>query len=189
MGEQGEGRTYGIWGFVAMFAMVALVGVVLLVLDGGSGGPTVVVPVEQTLPDRATSTTAFDEPLPDAVSEVLRDGGTTSFVLEPPAGVTDDGSWSAVVAPMRVTVSPDGEDASLSIECARSSEEFVGQVIVTEGDTAVTFAAVALVPAGGPGCATGSAPRTLEVPLSEPLADRAVVVVPAGTEVPELQQD
>jgi hypothetical protein len=186
--EQGEGRTYSIWGIVAALVLLCVVGIVLLLLGVGSNGGTEVVPVPQTLPDRASTTTS-EAPveLPEGVREVLRGDDTTSWVFDTPAAAADAAELSAVVAPLRVTVAADGRTASLVVDCARSSEEFLGQVVVTEGDTAVTFAAVALVAPGAPACVQGAAPREVGLTLPEPVGDRAVVVVPAGTELPELQ--
>lgn len=187
MREQGEERTYSIWGFVAAFGLMCVVGIVLLLLGVGSDGGTEVVPVPQTLPDRAsTTTTQAPVELPDGVREVLRNDDTTSWVFDTPAAV-DGAQLTATVAPMRVTVSPDGRTASLVIDCAQSSEELLAQVVVTEGDSAVTFAAVALAAPGAPPCGASSPPRAVELALPEAVGDRAVVVVPAGTELPELQ--
>jgi hypothetical protein len=185
--EQGEERTYSIWGFVAAFVLMCVVGIALLLLGVGSDGGTEVVPVPQTLPDRA-STTTTQQPVevPDGVREVLRSEDTTSWVFDTPAAAVDGSELTAVVAPMRVTVSPDGTTASLVIDCAQSSEELLAQVVVTEGDSAVTFAAVALAAPGAPPCSESSAPRAVELALPEAIGDRAVVVVPAGTTLPEL---
>lgn len=188
MREQGEERTYSIWGFVAAFAVMCAIGIVLLLLGIGADPGTEVVPVPQTLPERAsTTTTEAPVELPDGVREVLRGDGTTSWVFDTPTASVGATDLSAVVAPMRVTVSPDGRTASLVIDCAQSAEELLGQVVATEGETAVTFAAVALVAPGAPPCTESSAPRSVELELPESLGDRAVVVVPAGTELPELQ--
>lgn len=182
--QDGEGsRSYGIWGFVAAFAALGLVGVVLLLL-AGSGGPTTQLDTPQTLPETTTSVE-----LPDGVSDVLVDGGTAAYVVEVPDAVedvTDLEGAEAVVAPLSVRVDDAGRLATLEIGCAGSAQEVLAQVIVTSGEDAVTFAAVSLVPPGGPDCDDAVAPRTLELPLSEPLGRRAVVVVPQGTEVPDL---
>jgi hypothetical protein len=189
---EGERRTYGIWGFVAAFALLGLVGMVLLLLGVASGGGTSQVPTRQTLPDRATSTTSTSTTqdtsvaqLPDGVTEVLSEGGTTSYVFGPPTGA-DTTSLQPAVAPTTVRVADDGRTATLAIGCARSSEEFLAQVVVTEGDQTVTFASITVAPPGAPPCAPGAATRQVELGLVAPVADRAVVVVPPGAEVPSL---
>ena len=64
----------------------------------------------------------------------------------------------------------------------RESDSLVKVVIV--GDATVEVLPVVLVPVGAPPCAAEAAPRTVVVPLGEPLRTRAVVVAPAGPEVP-----
>ncbi len=194
MRGEGERRTYGIWGFVAAFASLGLVGMVLLLLGVASSGGTSQVPTRQTLPDRVTSTTSTPTSstkdtsgaqLPDGVTEVLSEGGTTSYVFAPPSGA-DTTSLQPAVAPTTVRVAADGRTATLAIGCARSSEEYLAQVVVTEGDQTVTFASITVAPPGAPPCAPGAPTRQVELELVAPVADRAVVVVPPGAEVPSL---
>ena len=203
MRGEGERRTYGIWGFVAAFALLGLIGMVLLLLGVASGSGTSQVPTRQTMPDRATSTTsstsgsassttgstpadAADPPLPDGATQVLSEGGTTSYVFAAPTGA-ETASLQPSVAPTSVRVAEDDRTATLAIGCATSSEEFLAQVVVTEGDQTVTFASIVVAPAGAPPCAPGSPTRQVELELVEPLADRAVVVVPPGAEVPSIE--
>ncbi len=70
--------------------------------------------------------------------------------------------------------------------CARSADEFLAQVVVTEDVRSVSFAAISVVPPDSLPCGDGAEPRRVELQLLEPLGERSVVVVPAGTEVPEL---
>jgi hypothetical protein len=207
-GERTGERTYGIWGFVAFFTLLCLIGVLLLVFGGGSGSGTTQVPTRQTLPEAAGtgSTTSVDDgsatdggtdggtdgttpsgaALPDGVTSVLSEGGTTSWAFRPPAGA-DTTSLEPVVAPTTVRIGADDRSATLTIGCARSAEEFLAQVVVTEGEQSVTFAAIAVVPPDSAPCAAGAAPRTVEIELVEPMAGRSVVVVPAGSTVPALE--
>ncbi len=202
-GERTGERTYGIWGFVAFFTLLCVIGVLLLVFGGSSGGGTTQLPTRQTLPDAAgtASTTSADgtsseggtegttpsgAALPDGVTSVLSEGGSTSWAFRPPADA-DTTSLDPVVAPTTVRIGDDDRSATLSIGCARSAEEFLAQVVVTEGERSVTFAAIAVVPPDAAPCAAGAAPRTVEIELVEPMAGRSVVVVPAGSTVPALE--
>lgn len=227
-------RTYGIWGFVAVFAAMSLVGVVLLLFGGGSSSGTEVVPTPQTLPEqladpgRSNDTAPDTDPdadtgtaegdgerdpvvggtaggsadgdaadaddtpmtddtdLPPGVAQVMRDEGIVAYLFEVPPGVDAEGTTPAV-APMRVQLADDGRSATVSVGCAVSSQEFLAQIAIAPGDTAVTFTAVALVPTGATAPCDPAAPaRTVEVTLDEPVGQRAVVVVPSGTDVPQL---
>jgi hypothetical protein len=67
------GRTYSIWGFVAVFALMALAGVAALLVLGSSGGATVQVRTPQTLPGSPTTVDpadpSADEPLDPTASD------------------------------------------------------------------------------------------------------------------------
>lgn len=203
-----QGRTYSIWIFVGLFSFIALSGLVGLLVAGASNDSTVQLMSPQTLPDDAaeqedptastsstasttttpsTTTTSEPElPVPEGVVDVQRQEGSTSYVFEAPSDV-DPTSLEAVIAPMAVGVDPAGTTATLQIGCARSSEEFLAQVIVTDDDRSVTLAAVALFAPGAPPCPAGAELRRIELTLPRPLDGRAVVVVPAGTDVPPIQ--
>jgi hypothetical protein len=209
-----QGRTYSIWIFIGLFSFIALAGLVGLLVAGGSNDSTVQLMSPQTLPDDAaetedptgstssspstsstasttstpstTTTTEPELPVPEGVVDVQRQQGSTSFVFEAPSNV-DPTSLEAIIAPMAVGVDPAGTTATLQIGCARSSEEFLAQVLVTDDDRSVTFAAVALSAPGGPPCPAGAELRRVELTLPRPLDGRAVVVVPRGTDVPPIQ--
>lgn len=208
-----QGRTYSIWIFVGLFSVMALTGLAVLLVAGASNDSTVQLMSPQTLPEEAaagdeagdedepgsttttttestasttTTTTEPQLPLPDGVVDVQRQEGSTSYVFEAPSDV-DPESLEVVIAPMAVGVDPAGTTATLQIGCARSSEEFLAQVIVTDDDRSVTLAAVALFAPGGPPCPAGAELRRVELTLPRPLDGRAVVVVPTGTDVPPIQ--
>ncbi len=115
-GDEGE-RSYGLWGPVAVFVLLAVVGIGLLIFGGGSDTSTVQVPVRQTLPEDsdgdvapggdADGADAADQddaappgntpaggapPLPDGATEALRDGTSTSYAFSPPPGVDGAGT-------------------------------------------------------------------------------------------------
>lgn len=180
------------------------VGVLLLVAGVGSEGGTVQVPTAQTLPPAATSssrpadgeasttppsangsTSSTTLPLPEGATQVFRAGDVTSYVFRTPAGLAS-GEVEAAVAPTTVRVDDDGRGVTLSVGCARSSSEALAQVLVTESDRSITFAAIAASPTGAGACAADAAPRTVALVLPEPVDGRSVVVVPAGTPVPEI---
>lgn len=213
--DSGPRRTFGIWGFVALFVAMGVVGLVTLLVMGTGSPRTEQLQTPQSLPDdweeaassttsAAPSTTAAEGasdpagsgagtavttpdgwPAPDGVVEVLVEGELTSYVFAPPPEPARDG-LDPVVAPMGAAVTDGGAAVELTIGCARSSEEFLAQVAVTEASDTVTFVAVALAPQGASPCAQGSDPFRMEVPLRDPVGDRAVVVIPPGAAVPEL---
>jgi hypothetical protein len=218
----GEGgpKTYSIWGFVACFSLLGVVGLVLLLTIGSPGAPTEQVGTRQTLseevaaPDAVgkdvaasssstptSTTTSTTEPSPsptstppadtappsqstaDGVTQVLTAEGSTSYVFRAPPDV-ELTTLETVVAPMTVRLSPDSGTAYLSVGCARSADEFLAQVLVQESETLVTFVAIAVAPPGGAPCPTSSAPRQVELKLTNPIAGRALSVIPWGTPVP-----
>jgi hypothetical protein len=151
--------------------------------DASSDGASAASPsstgsgTQVTLPDGS--------PAPDGVAEVLVEGELTSYVLTPPP-TADPAGMEPVVAPMGLAQFDGGSEVRLTIGCARSSEEFLAQVAVTEAADTITFVAIALAPAGGPPCEPGATPTELFLPLREPVGDRTIVVVPPDAPVPAL---
>lgn len=184
--------------FITTFVLIGLVGLVTLLVLGGGGGPTEQVSTPQTLPvggdDPATSspadggpvTTPDGAPAPEGVQEVRVSDGVTTFVFEVPEDAST-GELAAEVAPTGAELVEDGSAIVLTIGCAGSSEEFLAQVSVGESVDTITVASVALVPASASPCEDGASTRSIQVPLVEPAGDRSVVVVPPGTEIPELE--
>lgn len=185
--------------FITTFVLIGLVGLVTLLVLGGGGGPTEQVSTRQTLPvgggDEATTstppgggpvTTPDGKPAPEGVQEVRVSDGVTTFVFEVPEDAST-GQLAAKVAPTGAELVEDGSALVLTIGCAGSSEEFLAQVSVGESVDTITVASVALVPASAPACDDGAPTRSIQVPLAEPAGDRSVVVVPPGTEIPELE--
>lgn len=199
-----ERRTYGLGAFIALFTVVGLVGLLAVLFVGMGDGEARLLSTPQTLPDEATTEPVADpdrtsssstsssttepggppEELPDGVREVLRDGGVTSyaFAVDEPTG---DADLRAAVAPARVEPVGGGGALSVEVGCAVSSQESLAQLSVTEVDDTVTVLAVVVAPAGAPGCG-GDTTRVVRIPLEEPVGDRAVVVVPPGSPVPDL---
>lgn len=122
-------------------------------------------------------------PAPDGVAQVLVEGELTSYVLTPPPAA-DPGRMEPVVAPMGLAQFDGGSEVRLTIGCARSSEEFLAQVAVTEASDTITFVAIALAPRDGAPCEPGATPREIFLPLREPVGDRTIVVVPPDSPVP-----
>ena len=192
-------RSVGIWGIVAIFVAIAVVGLVVLLFIAPDEDESVPVPTSQTLPEGyeepATSEQAAGSaptlpggaPAPEGVSEVDVGGGTTSLTFDPPAGATtDEGAlaegWTAQIAPARAEPSEDGSELLIRVGCGRSEDEFLAQLTVTEAETLVTVAAVAVAPDGGTPCPDGEPDRhVFTIQLGEPLGDRQLDVVPAGT--------
>lgn len=124
-------------------------------------------------------------PAPDGVAQVLVEGELTSYVLTPPPAA-DPAGMEPVVAPMGLAQFDGGAEVRLTIGCARSSEEFLAQIAVTEAADTITFVAIALAPRGGATCEPGATPIELFLPLREPVGDRTIVVVPPDSPVPAL---
>lgn len=124
---------------------------------------------------------------PEGVIEVLETDEATSLLFATPAEVDLD-TWRPAVAPLSAFSSDGFETLTIRVACAASAEEVLAQVVVTEDDRAVTVLAVVLTPPDGPPCRAGSNAPPIDVPLRTPRGDRALVVVPAGTPVPELSQ-
>lgn len=205
--EPGD-RTYTIWGLVTAFVLLGLIGLGWL-LFATSDPPTVQLHPPQTLPeDGPTSTTANTtanttttaaatpkgeetsptlpdgSPAPDGVRDVTVSDGTISMTFGPPAGTTDAdlAGRETVIPPIDVTPTPDGSGLVVTVGCARSAEEFLAQVTVTEAESAVTVAAAVLVPPGAGPCGDATS-TSVSVPLTDPLGSRQIVVVPAGASV------
>jgi hypothetical protein len=204
--------SYGIWGIVAVFVLLAGAGLALLLFGPASGGDSVQLDTAQTMPERdgrsgapssgaggsdasgvttstagATTSVTFPDgsPAPDGAAEVTVDGDTVSVRFRPPEGV-DEASLALLTPVVPATmVRPVEGGRALSIEpsCSRSADEFLAGVSVTESAEVVSVAAVVLVPDGGRPCA-GVDPAPVRVPLGSPLAGRNVVVLPAGTATP-----
>lgn len=124
-------------------------------------------------------------PAPDGVAQILVEGELTSYVMTTPP-TADPGRMEPVVAPMGLAQFDGGSEVRLTIGCARSSEEFLAQVAVTEAADTITFVAIALAPRDGPPCEPGATPRELFLPLRAPVGDRTIVVVPPDAPVPGL---
>jgi hypothetical protein len=257
--ERGPQRTYGIWGFVAVFVALATGGLVALIMVGSGSGGTEQLSPPQSIPegwdDIAADTSADQDggegesvdpsdgatadgdlagagstpggggaasssgaeqvgpgesgtdasgngqsspgsgtrvtlpdgrPAPEGVAEVLVDGELTSYVLTPPPAVAEPSRMEPVVAPMGLAQFDGGSEVRLTIGCARSSEEFLAQVAVTEAADTITFVAIALAPRDGPPCVPGATPIELFLPLREPVGGRTIVVVPPDSPVPGL---
>jgi hypothetical protein len=122
---------------------------------------------------------------PTGVREVLVSDGATSFTFDVASDFPADGATTAV-APLRVVPGTDGASLNASIGCGTSSQEVLAQLSLSETTSAVTVIAVVLVPVGGAPCDPAAAAREVNVPLSKPLGARSVVVVPAGTPIPQL---
>ena len=185
-----------------VFVGLALIGLFVLLFIRPTEGESVRVPTSQTLPEGYEDPTAGSEPgegaaptlpdgapAPEGVSSVDVSDGTISLTFDPPAGATTDSGqladgWTAEIAPAQVDPSADGTELVVRVRCGRSDEEFLAQLAVTESDAAVTVAPVAVAPAGAAPSPEGAGARqVVSVPLSDPVGDRELRVLPAGTAV------
>lgn len=209
--EPARDRTYSIWGPITLFVALGVLGLGILLFvgtDPGSvqlktpqtmpeGAGSDLEPAADEAPSAPTAhsgdsnTTSLSQPtptLPDGseapagVQDVVVRDGSISLTFAPPAGMDagDLASWEPVIPPLTATATEDGSGVVVTVQCARSSEEHLAQLIVAESDAAVTIAAAVLVPPDAPPCGEG-APLVTSVPLTAPLGDRPVAVMPANT--------
>ncbi|MEI7885798.1 MAG: hypothetical protein WCJ04_00245 [Actinomycetes bacterium] len=207
-GEQkrtdGKGKTFGIWGFVSLFVLLAAAGLAALLLIGSPNTPTEPVTGDLTPNTSLTTTSLTTTSLleaaapsgevsntlpggaaaPEGVSQVLSSPGSLSFAFQVPPEFSVSQAQTAV-APVRTRTSPQESSITAVISCAVSSEEVLAQVSVSETSQSVTLAAVVLVPPNAPPCSAAAVPREVTLPLAAPLGQRTVLVVPPGTEVPQ----
>jgi len=199
--ESSTAKTFGIWGFVAFFVLLSLVGVAALLFLGTPNSPTEPVVGELTpntllATSSTTASTSATEnkvsntvpgggPAPAGVNQVLSSPGSLSFTYEIPPGFDVQQAQTAV-APIRTRVVPNESAITAVVSCAQSSQEQLAQVSVSETAQSVTLAAVVLVPPNAPDCGAAVVPKEVTLPLASPIAQRTVLVVPPGTKVPQL---
>lgn len=181
---------------LASLSALAIVGLVAVIVVGFPQGPTEVVPTPQTLPperDITTTTSPLSDasfpdgsPAPDGVSEVLVADRSTSLSFRMPDGL-DASTLAPAVAPVRTAVVDDGAAISVGVECARSADEVLAQISVSETDGTISVLAVVLVPDDGAPCQDPPADvASVEVPLLAEVGGRTIDAIPPGTPVPEL---
>lgn len=146
---------------------------------------TTSVVVSTTLP-AGDAVFADGRAAPEGVIEVLDTDEATSLIFATPAEVDLD-TWRPAVAPLSAFSSDGFQTLTIRVACAVSADEVLAQVVVTEDDLAVTVLAVVLAPPDGAPCRASNTPP-IDVPLRTPRGDRALVVVPAGTPVPDLTE-
>lgn len=179
---------------IAVFAALGGLGIFLFI-GGDHQGSTEIVDVRVTAPDAAPDPPDEDSDPPAAATEpqelgdgitAHRNGGSTSFVVAPPpsAASIDVTDASIEVAPATATAS--GSVLTVTVRCSSSADEFIGQITVDEGTDVVTVAPLVIVPSSGAPCAADASATEMQLPLSAPLGTRGLIVVPAGTPVPEL---
>jgi hypothetical protein len=208
-GERTE-RTWSIWGFVVLFVVLAVAGILLLLLVSPPGSETVALPVDPTSttappasdgaagsvdpdPDpgdgRTEPPVSFPDgtPAPDGAQQILVDGDITTISFATPERLATV-PVLAIVPPVTVTPVP-GADGTpggalrLTVLCASTDTDVLAQVVVTEDATSVTVLPVVLAPVGGGPCGA-AALRELVIPLRRPVGERSVRSIPPGTAVP-----
>jgi hypothetical protein len=189
--DEDQERTYSPWVVLAVFLVIGAVGLAGFLLFGGGTSPTEQLDVDQTTSTTTTTTTTTlppvtapgGEPVPEGVQDVLVDGGVTSYAFTTPAALAQV-PIRTVVPRSTATPSEDGTRLTVVVECSVGVGEALAQLTVTEDTATVTVLPVTIAPADAPPCPPGAEPRTVTVPLTEPLGTRSVIVVPGGTEVP-----
>ncbi len=194
MSDQDQERTYSIWPFVAVFVVLGTVGLVGILMFGSPSTPTETIPSFTTTTEAPTSTgpdggaaevtVPGGDPAPDGVRDVVVDGDVTSYAFGTPESLASE-PLRAFVARARATPDAAGTAIELDVSCTTSADEAIAQISVTATPTSITVLPVVIAPAsGGAACTPGTAPLRITLPLTEPVGGRAVVLVPAGTEVP-----
>lgn len=184
-------RTYSPLVVLLGLVLVGLVGLAGLIVLGSGRSATEQVAVDQTTstttttvaPTAPTVTAPGGGPVPDGVQDVLVDGPVTSYAFATPPELAQV-PIRTVVPRSTATPSADGTQLTVVVECAVGVGEALAQLTLTEDATALTVLPVTIGPADAPPCPADAAPRTVTVPLAEPLGSRPVIVVPGGTEVP-----
>ncbi len=197
-GDERPPRTFAWWSVLLVLAVVAAVGITGIVLglaDGGSETTQVDAPQTTTTLDEErfpppgaapTVTIADGRAAPDGVTEVTNTGDTASFAFAVPPALAASPVVGAV-PPAKVVVAPGGDELELTVGCALSAGESLAQVSITFDVAALTVLPVVLAPTVGPPCDPAATPRSVRLPLAEPVGTRPVGVVPAGTAVPTPQ--
>lgn len=193
MAADDEERSYGIWGFAALFVVLGAVGLGAFLVFGNTTSGTVQLPgiATTTRPDTtpeptdgtaAPVTVPGGGPAPDGVREVVSTGGATAYAFTTSQDLAQV-PIRAVVAPATAVASADGVALTVTVTCAGGVGEALAQLSVTEDATSVVVLPIVLVPADAPPCVAGELLRQVTVPLLSPLGGRRVVLVPAGTSV------
>ena len=194
MRSDDEPRTYGIWGFAALFVVLGAIGLGAFLVFGNTTTETVQLPAisTTTLPDTtvpdpdgtaAPITVPGGAPAPDGVREVVSSNGATSYAFTVPEDLSQV-PLVAQVAPATAVPSADGTSLDITVTCTKVVGEALAQLSITEDPTSVTVLPVVLVPADAPPCVAGEVLQQVTVPLDPPLAGRQIVFVPPGTAVP-----
>ena len=197
--RSGSSRTFGVGTMLAVFALLATLGVLAAVFLPSRNSETVQLPAPRpssTLPGGTVAPdpaidAGTDPPVtvpgggraPEGVTKVLSSGGSTSFTFDVPESLRG-ANVKAAVPPATATTDRTGRALLVKVSCSLVRNEVLAQVSVSEGDAAVTVLPVVLVPDAGEPCPPGTVLRTVTVPLAEPLGARQVFVAPAGTAVP-----
>lgn len=193
-------RTYSIWLFVVVFAVLGIVGLVALLVLGNPRTPTVQVQLpSSTTVAAAPSTTATSEdepptpptmpggaPAPPGVRESLREGGTTSYAFSVPEELARV-PFRAEVPAATVVPTADGTGVVVRVTCSAGAGEALAQISITEDATALTVLPVVIVAADAGPCDPAAVVAEVTLTLGEPVGPRQILVVPAGTSVPRPQ--
>lgn len=194
MVDDGEQKSYGIWGFVVVFAVLGAIGLGAVLLIGNTTTETVQLPQASTTTEPTTTVLAPDAttapatvpggaPAPDGVREVISSDGATSYAFTTPEELSQV-PVRTIVAPALAVPTADGSALQVTVTCTAAVGEALAQLSITEDATTVTVLPVVLAPADAAPCVPTSVLREITVPLAAPVGGRQVLMVPAGTEVP-----
>jgi hypothetical protein len=189
-----EERTYGIWGFVVVFAVLGAVGLGAYLLFGNTTDETVQLPAVSTTTEVTTTTVdpaatvapvtvPGGAPAPDGVQAVVSSDGVTSYAFATPQELAQV-PIRTVVARAAAVPAAGGSSLQVTVDCTVGVGEALAQLSITESPDSVTVLPVVLAPADAAPCAPDAVRRVVTVPLASPLGTRQVILVPAGTEVP-----
>lgn len=122
MSGEGGPKTYSIWGFVACFSLLGVVGIVLLLTMGSPGAPTEQVGTRQTLAEEVSAPDAVGKDV--AASSSSTTTSTTTSTTEP------ERSSTSTSTPPADTVPP-----------SQGTADGVTQVLTADGSTSYVFRA------------------------------------------------
>lgn len=190
-----------IWLFVGAFVLLAMVGLVVVLMVGSpttdtrpgltaSSTTTTEAPVSSTTTTTAGPTVTLPGgiPAPDGARTVTFDDGVLRINFD--IDRTELGSRPlAMVPPMQPRSIDGGNAVEVTVGCSRSTREQMSEITVAETADSVMIAAVVLVPASATVCNPNYQPTTITLPLSEPLGQRTLSVLPPSTKLPPVNLD
>ena len=192
MAADGEERTYGIWGFAALFVLIIAVGTWAALSYGTyDRDPTEVLsPGPSTTAAESTTTTSEPVPLtlldgtpaPEEVEDIIVVPGQHTYVFRLPEEWEGQPTDSAV-PPSIVDLADDEQHVTISMACVISDGSRPDAVRITEDPYEINVTPVVTGLSFGPPCSEGSIAGIFSVAFEEPVGSRRLVVTPSNADV------